>query len=424
MLEIQGWFMASSSAALRQACANLSKAPFLYTQNLREKLTPNKLAALRHEGFCVIDGAFGEAWCRAARKEVLLAKEHGAMQLNHTHLIVPSKAPSSAGGDTKLVAKEQIYELDCSVHPELADALPHCGHDLLPSSLLKEVLHEGMPDLGLVREGDRCQQPQPMKLQLNNGHGGCFPIHTDATLMPGSADDRVVTGLLYLNEQWTAEQGGQLRLYPLLQGGAESPFAVDIAPVCDRMVLFSSTTMLHRVLPSNADTRCCVTVWLHADNASQPGSLLHNRGCLEPAELPSNPSSVEVALFLLQPMYRPFTARMILAQEWEQSILESHPGGSQETDALVASHWKNVDIIGRTFKDLLPKLDEGMRELQDARAGAVEQQLQKSKQGRLESVHPLLRTGHLPGMGGTMGTETVDGEEFFPPLPGVMEWLV
>jgi hypothetical protein len=39
--------------------------------------------------------------------------------------------------------------------------------------------------------------------------------------------------------------------------------AVDIAPLNDRMVLFSSMHLLHRVLPSAVE-RYCFTIWLSA----------------------------------------------------------------------------------------------------------------------------------------------------------------
>lgn len=53
-------------------------------------------------------------------------------------------------------------------------------------------------------------------------------------------DGRRVTAICYLNESWQPSHGGHLRLYPF-----PAP-PVDVAPVSDRLVLFSSTRMLHR----------------------------------------------------------------------------------------------------------------------------------------------------------------------------------
>jgi hypothetical protein len=49
-----------------------------------------------------------------------------------------------------------------------------------------------------------------------------------------------VTAIFYLNQHWKPSHGGQLRLYPF-----PAP-PVDIQPLQDRLVLFSTTRMLHR----------------------------------------------------------------------------------------------------------------------------------------------------------------------------------
>ena len=108
-------------------------------------------------------------------------------------------------------------------------------------------------------------------------------------------------------------------MYPILQE------PVDIAPVAGRVVLFSSTTMLHRVLPSTTtprgDKRVCATVWLHGDNSY--GGAIERRADMTPKPLPDNANSVETALFLLQPYYRPFTCRMLYADVSSTSFNKS-----------------------------------------------------------------------------------------------------
>jgi hypothetical protein len=51
--------------------------------------------------------------------------------------------------------------------------------------------------------------------------------------------------------------GGQLRLYPWPAGPP-----VDLEPRFNRLVLFSSARMVHRVLPSRRPGRACFTIWL------------------------------------------------------------------------------------------------------------------------------------------------------------------
>lgn len=88
--------------------------------------------------------------------------------------------------------------------------------------------------LSLFLPGLRLES-QAIKAQHNTG--GCFPIHTDSDF---GVDGRCITAIAYLNPGWQPWQGGELRLYPWPSE------AVDIAPLDDRLVLFSSKTMLHR----------------------------------------------------------------------------------------------------------------------------------------------------------------------------------
>ena len=60
-----------------------------------------------------------------------------------------------------------------------------------------------------------------LKLQYNEGVGGCFPMHYDTT---GDRSRRALTLLLYCTDDWRASDGGELRLFPF-------PYApVDVAP--------------------------------------------------------------------------------------------------------------------------------------------------------------------------------------------------
>ena len=52
-----------------------------------------------------------------------------------------------------------------------------------------------------------------IKLQYNNGTGGCFPAHYDN---PGPGSNRAITCILYLNKDWCDRYGGEITLYPFL----------------------------------------------------------------------------------------------------------------------------------------------------------------------------------------------------------------
>ena len=102
--------------------------------------------------------------------------------------------------------------------------------------------------------------------------------------------------------RWEESDGGELRLFPF-------PLApINVPPVFDRLAIFNSTEMLHRVLPSNA-TRVCLSVWFSRDVTARPLSL--------PRLLP--PDAVEAVggeqnanqlRFLLQPDMRKLLSKV------------------------------------------------------------------------------------------------------------------
>ena len=85
-----------------------------------------------------------------------------------------------------------------------------------------------------VKPGDANRT---VKLQINTG--GAFPYHFDN---PGGAQqNRKLTCILYLNEDYEDKCGGEIVLVPFM-----GPF-VTIRPIFNRLVVFYSETMLHRV---------------------------------------------------------------------------------------------------------------------------------------------------------------------------------
>lgn len=67
------------------------------------------------------------------------------------------------------------------------------------------------------------------------------------------SDSRVISSVLYLNQNWQSEHGGQLRLH--LDDGVE-----DIEPIANRLVLFISAQIVHEVLPTEVE-RLSLTGW-------------------------------------------------------------------------------------------------------------------------------------------------------------------
>jgi len=102
--------------------------------------------------------------------------------------------------------------------------------------------------------------PHYMGLSEFEGHyahypaGGFYQRHLDQ--LKGDSS-RVLSMILYLNESWQFQHGGQLRLY--LPPGNESAF-VDVEPRAGTLVCFLSADFEHEVLPSYAD-RFSFTGW-------------------------------------------------------------------------------------------------------------------------------------------------------------------
>ncbi|KAI3428529.1 hypothetical protein D9Q98_007352 [Chlorella vulgaris] len=260
------------------------------------------------------------------------------MHKNHTHLV--------RGGTTGLLEKASIWEAEL-MQQATQDLAPLCAQ-LQNDATLRVMLNLLMPELSL--------QSQAIKLQYNAGGGGCFPMHFDTD---AAVDTRRVTAIWYLNPGWQPGHGGELRLYPFPQP------AVDIAPLNDRLVLFSSTDMLHRVLPSSRE-RCCFTIWLSEGLRRRAGASVAAeeqaaaRAELQRALSRTQPLDGEEAWrLILHPHIRHHAAKLRHCAEWEQSVRESHPQGPQLQVAL-DTFTAEVAVVARALAPLLPALAAGL----------------------------------------------------------------
>ncbi len=80
--------------------------------------------------------------------------------------------------------------------------------------------------------------------------GSFYKAHLDRFQ---DADERVLSCILYLNDNWQPDFGGQLRLHL-------EEKTLDIEPEGGTMVIFYSDRVLHEVLPANAE-RWSLTGW-------------------------------------------------------------------------------------------------------------------------------------------------------------------
>lgn len=221
----------------------------------QSKITKRTCAALQEKGYVVLDDCFGHGWANALLDEMKWLHAQSHFKPNKTQFaLTQTKSSTSSAPQVFQFVKPNIFEVD--LHdavlrkkvPEL-DALFH-------STALLQIFSEYMPEYDL----QFSTSGRTLKLQRNAGSGGCFPCHYDN---PGKPNSRKLTCLLYLNDAWRKGDGGEVQLMPFLQP------PVTVAPRMDRMVIFMSDWMLHRVLPSHAE-RYCLTIWL--DGGAQMNS--------------------------------------------------------------------------------------------------------------------------------------------------------
>lgn len=71
---------------------------------------------------------------------------------------------------------------------------------------------------------------------------------------------RKISCIVYLNQNWNSEDGGQLRLYLNETDAYSKEKSLDILPIAGRAVIFLSDTFYHEVLPASRE-RISLTGW-------------------------------------------------------------------------------------------------------------------------------------------------------------------
>eukprot|EP00467_Chlorarachnion_reptans_P002744 CAMPEP_0114525634 /NCGR_PEP_ID=MMETSP0109-20121206/22541_1 /TAXON_ID=29199 /ORGANISM="Chlorarachnion reptans, Strain CCCM449" /LENGTH=310 /DNA_ID=CAMNT_0001707253 /DNA_START=78 /DNA_END=1010 /DNA_ORIENTATION=- len=286
--------------------------------------------ALKRNGFAVVERAVSPEAADELRCEIEELRDQKLMYKNATHVV-------SREGTKQYLEKSMIFEWD-SMHPgwqASTSTIPNLNaihKDLTLCNGISKTIEE----LELTS--------QTLKMQYNAGLGGCFPIHfdTDAGL-----DARAVTAILYLNKHWKPGDGGEIVLYPWPQE------IVKIEPRSERMVMFSSANMPHRVMPS-AVQRYCLTLWLSkARSNPDSGKETEKKAVQEVLRGGDKPS----ADTMLQPACRRLLSKMMLSEEWSRSIEEAHEPGVAR-DMALHNHFHNVNVLAKIFKKSLPALHE------------------------------------------------------------------
>ena len=290
-----------------------------YAAIARALVAGDAKARLARHGYVVLDDAFDGARARALKDEFNALRRRGAFVAN---------ASLFAREGVVALAKPHVYE--CEVHrlsKEDAASAP-LVNELANEASVMEALNEAFGALG----GGALDRTST-KLQVNEGAGGCFPLHFDSD---ASLDSRRVTMCAYLDEDWCeARDGGALALYPFPRG------RVTIAPKAGRVVIFSSEFGLHRVMPAMRE-RFMFTVWYFAKEMRAPMK----------AKPPGVTAEAQMTA-LLDPALRKHLGKIVLADEWAKSIREAH-GESEGVEAALKTHWDEVALISRVLSNNYP----------------------------------------------------------------------
>eukprot|EP01062_Namystynia_karyoxenos_P067908 TRINITY_DN62016_c0_g1_i1.p1 TRINITY_DN62016_c0_g1~~TRINITY_DN62016_c0_g1_i1.p1 ORF type:complete len:299 (+),score=55.49 TRINITY_DN62016_c0_g1_i1:78-974(+) len=227
--------------------------------------------ALLGRGCCALDGALGPEETAALRRQLDARRAAGGMR----HGVVGGTGPlPRQGAGVVPTRSDEVCFVTSAEWPELAQYT--AALDPFVASLLATAAAEvgaGAPvasrEVGAAARGEGIStRVRPMCAHYPAGSCG-YARHRDN---PGGAtgNGRVLTAILYLNNDWGEGDGGCLRLWlgagsvSVQHEGTEPTEPRLVAPRGGRLLLFWSW-MQHEVLPTQAG-RSAVTVW-YSDKA-------------------------------------------------------------------------------------------------------------------------------------------------------------
>jgi hypothetical protein len=290
-------------------------------------------ARLEEHGYAVFENAASSEWSASVARDIAGLHARDLLQRSLNRVATSRGEQGSSGAPAppptgEVCEKAGVYEQDlllngAVLHPQALAAaaslqswVDACG----PTALLAQ-LNAAAPWLALTHL-------DTLKVQLNEGLGGCFPLHFDTTPETSS---RTLTAILYLSTAWTVAAGGQLRLHPF-------PLApVDIEPQAGRLVVFSSTALLHRVLPAHA-RRCVLSLWFSGQHKRPFPSRYPGWVSQQDAQ------TAQLLAFLRCPVNARLLCKVLLCDDWARSIREAF-GSGPGVEAALALHYSEVGLL-------------------------------------------------------------------------------
>lgn len=373
-------------------------------------LKPDVAGSLRHRGFVVIDDALDSVTCDALCRDIELLHKLGLLTPNESHHVVMRACGSH---ETTRVVKQGIWEVEGAVGLRAAPSgaapvLRALGADsaLLPALATALGSAGGAPSFLFTM--------QSLKAQLNEGRGGCFPLHVDSD---AAVDARLATVLLYpgiaptnghVNESDShkapagdsgSSRDGALRLAPF-------PFPpIDIPLRRGRAVVFSAQHMLHGTHPA-LSRRYCITLWLSGRRAAAEAPSGSSSSNAPPMLLPSprppipEPAAAAMAALLRHPLLRLYVSRWAHAAEVAAAFPQAFGEGTEAAAAALDRHERETRIIAAALADWLER-----RGLASACAGGG-----GGGARLLDEVRALLPLPWEEGSGAGTGSSSLDAD--------------
>eukprot|EP00980_Cylindrotheca_fusiformis_P019919 scaffold7017_cov134-Cylindrotheca_fusiformis.AAC.14 len=239
-------FLETRSLAPHRLFRNGDARPSLTAHHLATaaipRISPESLQELKSSGYVIIENFLPDSLQAALRNDVSNLRQNSKFKI----------AKIGQDATNKLNTDIRVAET-CFIGPTKLQDSPDESRTMLYS-----ILDQIRQDL-----------PHPLDTTLSEflyayyPRGGFYRRHRDA--IPGSASVlRKYSLLMYLNKDWTPEDGGKLRLH-MDSGGdylpeGEEPKFEDVEPKGGTLVLFESDKLPHEVLETQAE-RIAIIGW-------------------------------------------------------------------------------------------------------------------------------------------------------------------
>lgn len=201
------------------------------------------LAALLANGYVVIDQALADDSITQLRNEACRLKKIGLMQRASIGKNPNTKTLSAVRGDFTYWletnnSKESSNQSDAIIYLQYMESLRQLLNQTLFLGLFDFETHYAIYPAGAGYSKHLDQFQQKNSMQVNESA-------------------RKVSIILYLNQHWQTDDGGELRLY------LEAEKYIDVTPIAGRLVVFLSDRFWHEVLPAKRE-RISLTGWFRS----------------------------------------------------------------------------------------------------------------------------------------------------------------